>query len=211
MSKREIKSGLAERLRADIAAGFYRPGEWLRLVDLEERYGVGRFDVRQALAQLATGHMVSHVPNRGYRVAQTDRNQRDELTNTRLLLEVPAAELVLEQATAEDVERIEGAARAFDEALGTVSYPEAQKLNHAFHHAFYACCGNRTLIDLIHELRERNLPGEWNLWAMPAKARSSSLDHLEMVEALKTRDRERMAAVVSRHLTRWREETPGKG
>ncbi|MEQ9247618.1 MAG: GntR family transcriptional regulator [Nitratireductor sp.] len=207
MSKREIRNGLSERLRADIAAGFYRPGEWLRLVDLEERYGVGRFDVRQALARLASGHMVSHVPNRGYRVAETDRRQRDELTDTRLMLEVPAALLVIEQASEEDVAKIEAAALAFDDALEAVPYPEAQKLNHAFHHAFYDCCGNRTLIDLIHELRERNLPGEWNQWAMPTKARSSSLDHLEMVEALKTHDRERMAEIITRHLTRWR-ETP---
>lgn len=205
MAKRETRRGLAERLRSDIVAGFFRPGEWLRLVDLEERYGVGRFEVRQALAQLASGHTVTHVPNRGYRVAETDRKQRHELTDTRLLLEVPAAQLVIEHAGEEDMARIEAAARAFDEALETSPYPEAQRLNHAFHRAFYACCRNPTLIDLIHELRERDLPGEWNQWATPTKARASSLDHLEMVAALKSRDRDRMAAIITRHLTRWRE------
>lgn len=205
MAKRETRNGLSERLRADIVVGFYRPGEWLRLIDLEERYGVGRFDVRQALAQLATGHTVTHVPNRGYRVAETDRKQRHELTDTRLLLEVPAAQLVIEQAKEEDIAGIEAAARAFDEALESSPYPEAQRLNHAFHRAFYACCRNKTLTDLIHDLRERDLPGEWNQWAAPAKAKASSLDHLEMVAALKARDRERMADIVTRHLTRWRE------
>ena len=54
-----------ERIQSDLMLGGYRPGEWLRLVDMEARYDASRFEIRAALARLATIEVLEHVPNRG--------------------------------------------------------------------------------------------------------------------------------------------------
>ena len=47
------KRQLATEIATAIRDGAYRPGEWLRQIDLEEEFQAKRFDVRAALAELA--------------------------------------------------------------------------------------------------------------------------------------------------------------
>lgn len=91
-----------DRIRADLLAGMYRPGEFLRLVEMEAHYGIGRFEVRSALANLAAVELLEHVPNRGYRVATLDEKEAWQHTELRLALELPAAILVLRHVNAKD-------------------------------------------------------------------------------------------------------------
>jgi DNA-binding GntR family transcriptional regulator len=51
---------------------FYRPGEWLRQIDLERKFQASQFDMRSALEELAVRETIEHIPNRGYRVAAVD-------------------------------------------------------------------------------------------------------------------------------------------
>lgn len=204
-SERESARVLAERLRNDISSGVFHPGEWLRQIDLQARYDAARFAVRQALAELSLSEVLEHVPNRGFRVVERSAQQRDELTDVRLCLEIPAAHLAIDKATHEDIEQISTAAMAFDTAIEIRPYAELRQLNHAFHRALVAACGNATMANLVNEMRERDLPGVWSNWASPARTRASSHDHLEMVAALRQRDKDRMTEVITRHLTRWRE------
>src|SRR5579883_432009 len=87
----DAERSFSERLREDLLAGQYRPGEWLKQVDLETHYGVNRFEVRIALSELAARHLLDHFPNRGYRVANPTGRQREELYEVRTLLETSAA------------------------------------------------------------------------------------------------------------------------
>lgn len=205
------KISVADSLRADIRDGAFRAGEWLRQVDLESRYDVSRFEVRSALAKLQATKVVEHVANRGYRVASQSVNERNELTDTRLLLEVPAARMVAVRAQPADIERLDGIARAFDNALQNSSNTDIRALNAAFHREFFELCGNPTLAALINELRERVLPGDWTQWTNSARARLSSLDHLDIVEALTQRDLPSLEVAIARHLNRWREALRADG
>ena len=71
------------------------------------------------------------------------------------------------------------------------------------HKTFFSCCGNQTLVELINELQERDLPNATNQWISLDNVRLSSQDHFAMVEALKARDEVLMATTVKTHLTRW--------
>lgn len=208
MTAVDIKSAkaLKERMRDDISAGVYRPGEWLRQIDIEIRYETTRFAVRQVLAELAIAEVLEHVPNRGFRVAEPSVDKRSELTDVRLYLEIPAGHSAIDMASEEDIDRVAAAAEAFDDAIDHVSHPELRQLNHAFHRTLLALCPNATLIGLANELRERNLPGAWSNWSSPARLRVSSHEHLQMVEALRARDKARMTAVITSHLTNWRRD-----
>ncbi len=50
----------------DIQSGVAGAGAWLQQIDLQERYGAKRLDVRRALDHLTQKRVIEHVPNRGY-------------------------------------------------------------------------------------------------------------------------------------------------
>lgn len=203
----EIKPAqiLRDRLREDLTAGMYRPGEWLRQIDIEGRYDMPRFTVRQVLAELTLAEFLEHVPNRGFRVAEPSATKRAEVTEVRLYLEIPAGHSAIDMASQADVERVAAAADAFEAAIEHASYAQMQQLNHEFHRALLSICPNVTLTALANEMRERNLPGAWAGWSSVARMRASSQQHLAIVEALRHRDKARMTQAITRHLTAWKQ------
>jgi DNA-binding GntR family transcriptional regulator len=196
---------LSERLHQDLRDGKFRPGEWLKQIDLETMYGVNRFEVRIALSELAARHLLDHFPNRGYRVANPTGREREELYELRTLIETAAARMVAVRATPPDVEQFEQIVHRFDVAVQAGTLDGLAQLNADLHDQFYGMCGNTLLSVQIKELRERGIPGRAGSWATLAGVHASNSDHLEMVEMLKRRDAEGLAHVVYRHLNRWRE------
>lgn len=199
-----VAAEVTERMRSDILFGTLRPGEWLRQIDLQDRYDCTRSAVRAALAMLVAGQVVEHVLNRGFRVVQQSVEIRAEITEVRLMLELPAAEMIVDAASARDVAVIRDAAQAFDASVEFLPYQEIRRLNHAFHRSMIAPIRNATLVNQINELRERDLPGDWSAWTITANVRRSSADHLAMVEAIETRDPTLLRELIRNHLTAWK-------
>src|SRR5438270_784607 len=90
-------------LRSDLLAGGYSPGTWLKQADLEEKYSANRFEVRIALAELTAQRLLDHIPNRGYRVATHTDIEREQLIETRILIESSACRLIVQRATEEEI------------------------------------------------------------------------------------------------------------
>jgi DNA-binding GntR family transcriptional regulator len=197
----------SQRLKDDLLSGKYRPGEWLKQIDLENDYGVNRFEVRIALSELAARHLLDHAPNRGYRVAYPTGRAREELYEVRTVLETAAARMVAVRVTPPDLQAFEELVEKFDHDAKTGNYAGLVQLNGELHDKFYSMCGNTLLLTQIKELRERGLPGRSSGWQAPGGLQASNADHLEMLEMLKRRDAEGLAHVVYRHLNRWREFT----
>lgn len=194
--------GVMHRIKADILLGEFRPGEWMRLVDVAERYAASRFEVRSAFAGLAVIELLEHVANRGYRVAVVTDDEAAQWTEVRILLEVPATELVLQRATRTDHAVLRELANRFAACVEHGTTAEIEVLNHRFHRAFFALCGNPRLERLINETRERPWPRGWVHWKTVAGNRASAADHLAMVDALRDGDAAGLRTVALRHLRR---------
>jgi len=80
-------SDIAHRIRADLNAGAWAPGEALRQEDLADRYGASRMPVREALLQLDAEGLVSVQPNRGAVVATLDEHDVVEIFDLRRQVE----------------------------------------------------------------------------------------------------------------------------
>jgi DNA-binding GntR family transcriptional regulator len=191
-------------LTADLLAGKYSPGEWLKQADLEAAYGVNRFEVRIALAELAVRGLIEHLPNRGYRVCNQSQEDREQLYEVRTLLEVAASRLVVQRATGAQIEEFRRLVTAFDEAIETGGQDRLREINYALHDHLYSMTGNALLASQINELRQRGIPGRRGLWDAMKSVKASNADHHEMLEMLERRDADGLAAVVYRHLNRWR-------
>lgn len=201
-----------EELRADLLRGRFRPGEWLKQADLEALYKANRFEVRIALSELAARHLLEHIPNRGYRVAKPSDRQRDQLYETRSILETAAARLVVTRISDADIDAFAELVHRFQHAIEHGGREQLRELNFQLHDKLYRASGNDLLADQIRELRERGSGFASGTWDNLAGVRRSNADHLEMLEMLRRRDGEALAHSVYRHLNRWREFLPaGEG
>lgn len=104
--------GLVDRIALDIQSGVYGPGAWLKQIDLQERYGAKRLDVRRALDQLTAKRLIAHIPNRGYHVYTMDPDQHLQIRDIRVLLETGAAADLMPNVTAAKVRALRALASA---------------------------------------------------------------------------------------------------
>lgn len=194
----------SEALTADLLAGKYSPGEWLKQADLEATYNVNRFEVRIALAELSVRGLLEHLPNRGYRVCNHSNEDREHLYEVRTLLEVAASRLVVQRATHGEILEFERLVQRFDEAIESHGQDEMRAVNFELHNHLYSMSGNPLLAAQINDLRQRGIPGRRGLWDTAKSLKASNADHFEMLDMLKRRDADGLAAVIYRHLNRWR-------
>lgn len=194
------RRALASEIAQAIRLGMYRPGEWLRQIDLEEKFQATRFDVRSALEELAIRKTIEHVANRGYRVAEIDLATYRAIRDTRIILEAGAMAGVVAHIGESEIARLDELAHAFSEAAATGTRLQQSEINSAFHHLIYASCGNPVLDETIWALRDRSRGSTVTVWASHEALLASARDHHAMVEALRRRDATALAALITRHI-----------
>lgn len=206
----DTESSLVARLEADLLAGHFRPGEWLKQADIESAYGANRFDVRMALLDLKARQLIEHVRNRGFRVISLSEREREELTETRTILESAAVRMAAQKISKEAVDELAAIVDEFEAKMADSDLDVLRGLNALFHDRLYENCGNAVLAREIKALRQRGLPGSRGTWSWRTLTgiRSSHQDHVEMIRLLRKRDSEGLAQLVDHHLNRWRDYAP---
>ncbi|SEL24583.1 DNA-binding transcriptional regulator, GntR family [Bosea lupini] len=198
--RQRAKGELANEIAKAIHIRAYRPGEWLRQIDLEEAFQATRFDVRTALDELAIRKTIEHVPNRGYRVVEIDLATYRAIRDTRIILESAASRLVIGRMDEEAVARLDALAHEFSRAVQSGTRVEQSEINRAFHSLIYAHCGNPVLAETIWSLRDRSRGSAVTVWASHQALLASDADHHAMVAAIRAGDGERLAELISQHI-----------
>lgn len=191
---------LADLITRDIQSGIYPTGAWLKQIDLEQRYGRNRNDVRRALERLAQMRVVAHVKNRGFHVFPADGQEVAEIMDVRVILETAAADIIVKQIGAGDIKALEVLAGKFAKLVRTGSMLELVGANQAFHQRFLACCPNRELVALAEVLHNRIPSAPTTQWRSRARIEQSGREHLEIVDALAKRDGRRLKALIAAHI-----------
>lgn len=75
------------RIRDDILACRRGPGQKLKISELCDQLGFSLGAVREALSRLTSEGLVEAEPNKGFRVAPITREELEDLTRTRILIE----------------------------------------------------------------------------------------------------------------------------
>lgn len=200
-------ASLVDRIESDLLAGRFRAGEWLKQADIEASYGANRFDVRMALLDLKARHLLDHERNRGFRVVNLTDREREQLIETRTIVETAAVRMAVERATADDIAELRAIVRDFEQNMATADLDALRVLNGLFHDKLYGACGNAVLTQEIKALRQRGMPGvtPGGSWRTFAGISRSHEDHLQMVECLERRDAHGLARIVEQHLNQWRD------
>jgi DNA-binding GntR family transcriptional regulator len=196
------KRALANEIADAIQLGEFRSGEWLRQIDLEEKFKASRFDVRTALDELVVRKAVEHVPNRGHRVAVLDPKTIAAIREVRLIVECAAAPGIVTHADAAALSDLKALAGNFTMAVAEGTHADQSRTNREFHRFLYALCGNSVLEETIWALRERSRGSSLTIWPSHAAMEQADRDHHDMLGAIEARDAERLAGLIRTHITR---------
>jgi len=190
----------ADLLARDIHAGFFGLGTWLKQIDLEQRYGCSRLEVRRALDKLVAKRLVQHIPNRGYHVYQPDQRQSDEIRDVRVVLETAAADSIVAGADGAAVDELRALAQRFSDLVFAGTLLEQYEANIAFHVRMASLCRNRELGNLIIEFRGRGPSAPLEQWKTRARVEQSSREHFLMVDAIAARDAAALKRLIRAHI-----------
>ena len=101
-----LREQVSRALEAAMVAGELKPGEMYSAPALGELFGVSATPVREAMQDLAKDGFVEAVRNRGFRVIEMSDADLDQISQIRLLLEVPTTVEVADVITPEAIERL---------------------------------------------------------------------------------------------------------
>jgi DNA-binding GntR family transcriptional regulator len=191
---------VADLIARDVRAGAFAPGTWLKQIDLEQRYRIGRSDIRRALDYLAQKRLVQHVPNRGYHVVLPDSDQTAHILELRVILETAAVDSIVTNATPDAIERINALAHKFDEMILHGTVLEQYEANLAFHRELLSLCSNPELSNLVTDLRSRTSSALAGQWSTRARVEQSSREHHAMIRALAAGDAQQLKDTITLHI-----------
>ena len=181
------------------------PGSIVSERELQERLGVGRTPVREALQRLENERLIEVYPRRGIFVSNVNVLDLAVLSEVRTVLEGFAARMAAERSTAEDREATSALIADLDELSAAADERRLIHLDQRIHRHVYRCTHNPFL--------EATLDGYYvltlRIWFL-ALDRVSRLgdavqEHRELLEAIRDGDPERAEDAMRRHVAGFEE------
>jgi DNA-binding GntR family transcriptional regulator len=198
------RTGLREQvrtfIRTAIVTGEVKPGETYTVGAIARRVGVSATPVREAVLDLANEGLIEVLPNRGFRVPELTERDLDELFQLRLFLEGGALEALVHELTAEDLARFTTTAEMIVDFAADGDLSSFLSTDREFHLGLLATLGNHRLVELVATLRDQT-----RLYGMPALALHGSLvsaarEHLDILDALRVKDKDGIRQAMTKHL-----------
>lgn len=195
----EIPQGQSvyRRLLDEIRNGALPPGARLREIELAERMGISRTPVREAIRQLESDGLVTHLPRQGATIRSLDHAEVVELYEMRAVLEGTAARLAARAAS--DIEIAELVALN-DELAQTPAGAQAREINRIFHRTLIEAARNRFLIKAMSALQKTLLILGPTTLADPTRAEAAVAEHGAVLVALMARDGAGAEAAMRAHV-----------
>lgn len=185
------------RLVAEIGRGLLRPGDRLTETDLAERLGLSRTPVREAIRQLESDGLVTHVPRLGAVVRRLDLAEITELYEMRGVLEGTAARLAARAAVEVELDEL----CEIDAAMQAAAAPRARdEANRQFHRMILNAARNRFLVKAVEAVQKTLLILGPTTLDESARSDEATGEHARILAALRSRDGAGAEAAMRAHI-----------
>ncbi|MDL2226076.1 GntR family transcriptional regulator [Deltaproteobacteria bacterium OttesenSCG-928-M10] len=87
MAKKTLQQTAYDIIRSRIISCEYQPGSFLNTLELQDKLGVSRTPIREALARLEQDNLVNFYPNKGFFVTNISLAMISDIYETRILIE----------------------------------------------------------------------------------------------------------------------------
>ncbi|CAG8867952.1 HTH-type transcriptional repressor RspR [Pseudomonas fluorescens] len=195
-------SFVVEVLRQGILTGAITEGTPLRQEDLAAKFGMSRMPIRDAIRQLEAEGLVVHEPHKGAAVATMTIADIIEIYDMRIMAECTALKLAFESISEEDLSRMNDAISAME---NTDDPHKLSELNQQFHALLFGRVARprlHSLIKSLHDSVDRHL--RFLLTNLNYHQKSQK-DHRDIVQALRSGDREAAEKLLETHLSQGRD------
>lgn len=157
---------------------------------MADRYGTTKLAAREALALLCHEGYLDKYPRQGYMVRPIYQNEFNEVVQVKNIIELAAADIIIDKCTDDEIKSLYAIAQKDD-----VTVENFHEYNRDFHSAFVALAKNETMSGIHHNLIcTSSRPGRYYYTSYPEQLIH---DHVEIVDALLSRDHDKVRAVIT--------------
>jgi len=195
-----LATEITEVIRERIINGEYEMGEKLIENKIANELKVSRTPIRDAFKQLAEEQLVEYIPNKGCFAKGFSHKDMSDIYAVRKEVEKLAIEWAIEHATKEKIEELREHLELMYFYTENNFYEKLLAANEEFHNKIYQMSESRFIVQVlksyqnyVHTARKSTLRKEKNL-------REIYKEHLEIFEALASRDVQRGRDAVAEHL-----------
>jgi DNA-binding GntR family transcriptional regulator len=187
-------------LRDLIVEGELAPGSRISERELCARFGISRTPLREALKVLAREGLVDLLPHRGARVAQLDPRDVADMFDVMAALEALAGRLAAPRITASELDEIRALHFEMLAAHARRDLPTYFRRNQAIHEALLNAARNPVLASTYRGLAGRIRRARYVANMSPERWDEAVAEHEAILDALATRDGERLSRLLGEHL-----------
>jgi len=188
------------QLRSAILRGDFAPRQRLIEAELAERYGAGRFVIRNALLQLAADGLVELQPNRGARVREISVDEAVEITEIRRAVESLVAARAAERVTDTGIDELRALGERMSVAVEQGELLRYSDLNAMLHSRLREIAGHATATRIIEQLNGQMVRHQFRLSLVPGRPSVSLPEHLAIIDAVCDRDPDRAGRLMGEHI-----------
>jgi len=204
----EKKSGETARdyafrvIKDNIVSLEFIPGTFVSENEMALELGLSRTPVREAIIDLAKASVIETVPQRGNYVTLIDPEMVNESRFLRQVLDKAVIQVACETDDADGIAMLEENVQLQEFYLDKNAGEKIFLLDNQFHEGIYRIAKKGRIFEMrstlmIHFDRVRSLAVE------TVKDMKIVKDHREMLEAIKSHDKEAAVALVDKHLGRY--------
>lgn len=193
-----------QALEKSIISGAVAPGGRFDEAELCREFGVSRTPVRDALLQLSAVGLVELRPRQGAVVTAISLAKMAQMFEVMAELEAFCASLAAERMTVTERNLLQAAQRdcvAFASDGSEEGLNRYFEANYAFHRVLYEGAHNEFLCQQTIHLRNRLTPYRRFRLQSPARLKSSSAEHQQILDFILAGDSQGAAAATRQHLT----------
>lgn len=194
------REAITEALEEDIVFGRLLPKERLIEEDLATRFSVRRYVVRHSLEELEWLGLIERVRNRGAVVRLYSNAEVEDINAVRELIESEAAGLITLPLSNDDLATLVEIQECHSAASERSEFRVIFRSNLAFHKALFSHCPNKALIEVVDLFARKSHAYRSVFTNKPQYLRWAVQAHLDMIEAIKDCDRERLVTLCREHL-----------
>jgi len=199
-----LREQVSRALEAALVAGELQPGEIYSGPALGERFNVSATPVREAMLDLVKDGFVEVVRNKGFRVVEMSEADLDQISQIRLLLEVPTMASVALSITPSALDAMTPMADAIEEAAAQgdlIAYLDSDR---RFHVELISTLENPRLTDLVDRLRRQTRLFGLNDLIQSGRLVASAREHHELLDLLRAGDADATAELMRGHINHTR-------
>ncbi|ONI44869.1 GntR family transcriptional regulator [Candidatus Epulonipiscioides gigas] len=189
-----------QTIRNKIIWGELSPGQRLMETQLGEKLGVSRTPIREAIRKLEQEGLIVIVPRKGAQVAPFTKKDIEDVLEVRAALEALAASLAAQRIDEQDFLKLQCAITEYEFAEADKNLTKMIKKDVEFHEIIFNATKNERLIQMSQNIREQVLRYRIAYLKYEGETEKVSLEHRNILEAIKKKDSEKAAQLALRHI-----------